>query len=113
MKRILLVLVFLVPACGGSDSDPATPAAPSGLSASLMTNQPHLVWTDNSSDETEFVIERKIGAGAFAEVATETFNIEQYHDMSAVPATDYTYRVKARNAAGDSAPSNEFQISTP
>lgn len=114
--RLFLGVAILttVVACSGGDDDDATiPAAPSGLAATLVTNQPHLTWSDNSTDEDTFSIERKTGAGAFAEIATETFNIEQYHDMAVVAGTTYTYRVMARNAAGMSAPSNEISITTP
>lgn len=110
-------LSLLVFACSGGDDDDdgaSVPAAPSGLTAMLMTGQPHLTWSDNSDDETGFSIERMItGTGAFAEVATETFDIEQYHDTSAAAGTSYTYRVIAENAAGPSAPSNEITIATP
>ena len=40
------------------------PAAPSGLSATAVSSsQINLSWTDNSSDETGFKLERKTGAG--------------------------------------------------
>lgn len=80
----------------------------------LMGDQPHLTWTDNADNEDGFSIERMItGTGAFAEVATETFDIEQYHDSSAAAGTSYNYRVRAMNAEGMSAPSNEVTIATP
>jgi len=114
---LALVLAGCVAACSGGDDDDdgaSAPAAPSGLTAALMSGDPHLTWTDNADDEDEFSIERMVtGTGAFTEVASETFDIEQYHDMSAAAGTDYTYRVIAMNAGGDSAPSNEIQISTP
>ena len=110
-------LCLFVAACSGGDDDDdgaTVPAAPSGLTAMLMSDQPHLTWNDNSDDEDGFSIERMItGTGAFAEVATETFDIEQYHDMSVAAGTSYTYRVIAENAAGPSTPSNEITIATP
>ena len=111
---LLLAVVLAGVACSGDADDGSAPTAPSSLVASLMTGQPHLTWSDNSSDEDGFSIERMVqGTGAFAEVATETFNIEQYHDMSAASGTTYVFRVIAENAAGSSAPSNEATITTP
>ena len=111
---LLLVAGVFFAACSGDDDDTGVPAAPSALNAALMTGQPHLTWTDNANDETGFSIERMIqGTGAFAEVATETFDIEQYHDTSAASGKTYVYRVIAENASGASAPSNEATITTP
>ncbi len=115
-KAILFLLLSTsVAACSGDDDDAASaPAAPSGLAASLMSNQPHLTWNDNSSDETGFMIERMVtGTGAFADIATETFDVEQYHDTSVMSGMTYTYRVMAQNGAGMSAPSNEVTIAVP
>ncbi len=43
------------------------PAAPSNLAATVTTgSQANLTWTDNSSNETGFRIERKVGAGSYA-----------------------------------------------
>ncbi len=119
-RRLLLVLATIAAstlACsgGGDDDDSATvPAAPSGLTAALMDGKPHLTWDDNSDDETGFVIERMVtGTGSFAEVGSETYNVEQFHDMGAPAGTGFTYRVLAENDTGLSEPSNEFQIATP
>ena len=112
----LALTTLSVTACSGDDDDDGAtvPAAPSGLVAALMTGDPHLTWSDNADDEDGFSIQRMVtGTGSFAEVATETFDIEQYHDMSAAAGTSYTYRVLAENAAGTSAPSNEVTIATP
>ena len=110
-----VALAACVAGCtGGGDESSSVPAAPSGLAAVLMSDQPHLTWTDNADDEDGFSIERMVtGTGSFAEIATETFDIEQYHDMSVAPGTTYVYRVIAVNADGPSAPSNEVTIATP
>ena len=117
LPAALFSMVMLCAACSGGDDDDdggGAPAAPSGLAASLVTNQPHLTWSDNSDDEEGFDIERMVtGTGAFAVIYSETFNIEQYHDMDVEPATSYTYRVIAVGAESESAPSNEVTIATP
>lgn len=88
---------------------PTPPAAPSGLTAvAVSTSQINLAWTDNSTDETNFQIERKLTVGGtFALVATVGAGIIVYSDGGLTPSTSYTYRVRAINAGGNSAYSNE------
>ncbi len=44
----------------------AVPAAPTGLTAAVMSaTQVRLSWTDNSTNETGFIIERAVNGGAF------------------------------------------------
>ena len=46
-------------------------AAPTGLTATLQSGpQVGLTWTDNATNETGFVVERAVGAGAFSTLAT-------------------------------------------
>jgi hypothetical protein len=67
-----------------------------------------LQWTDNSSNESGFKIERKTGpAGTYAQVATTGVNATSYTDTSVATGTAYCYRVLAYNTAGDSGYSNE------
>ena len=81
------------------------PAAPSSLVASDGKGASRLTWTDNSSSETGFRIERKTGAGAYALLTTVGANVTSYIDL--VGANTYTYKVRANGASGDSAFSNE------
>ncbi len=112
--------VMLTASCSSSESstpsmaDPGAPHAPSGLSAAPMGAGIHLTWTDNSSDEDEFQIERREGSGAFARIAAVTFDVVQYHDTAVGEARPYTYRVRAVSSAGArSAYSNEATLSGP
>ena len=86
------------------------PQAPANLVATAVASgQVDLAWPDLSSDETGFRIERRSGAGGFAEIAALLANGGGeviYSDMSVDPATAYTYRVIATNPQGESAPSN-------
>ncbi len=85
------------------------PTAPSGLSASVASaSQLNLSWRDNSSTETLFRIERKIGAaGTYAEITTVAADITTYSDTGLTAGTTYYYRVRAYNANGNSAYTNE------
>jgi chitodextrinase len=91
---------------------PSTLAAPSNLSASAGGKRGgpiKLSWSDNSGDETGFKIERSSGGGSFAVIATLGAGATGYQDASGTAGTAYAYRVRAFNAAGESAPSNTAQ----
>jgi hypothetical protein len=100
---------------GATTPGPQPPNAPSNLQASVIsTTRIDLSWTDNSTDEDGFKIERKIGAGAFAPLQTLGANVTSFSDTTVSASTTYTYRVRSFNAAGgDSAWSNEQQATTP
>jgi hypothetical protein len=94
---------------GGTPPPPSLPAAPSGLGAvALSRSQIRLAWTDNSSNETGFAIERCPGAGcsAFAAVAQVAAGASGYIDSGLSRRTTYRYRVRALGAAGNSGYSN-------
>ena len=91
-----------------------TPTAPSGLAATAVSSsQINLSWTDNSSNETGFKIERKTGSGGtYAQIATTGAGVAVYNDSGLAAGTTYFYRVRATNAAGDSAYSTEASATT-
>lgn len=99
--------------CGGAPPPP--PAAPTNLSAAVISKtQINLAWTDNSTDETNFVVERKLGAnGTYAAIATLAANTTAYNNTGLSGGKTYYYRVKATNAGGSSAYSNEASATTP
>jgi len=89
------------------------PAAPSNLQASaISTNQINLTWSDNSNNETQFRIERRVGGGGFSFLVNVGANTQNYSDTALAPATTYTYRVRAENSAGSSSFSNEASATT-
>lgn len=91
------------------EADPGTgfepPAAPSGFSGDALTETTiRLAWTDNSSNETGFEIERSpAGAGTWSGLTTAGEDDELYDDASAAPGTEYDYRIRAVNDHGESA----------
>jgi len=92
---------------------PNPPAAPSSLTAAAASiSKIDLAWADNSNDEDGFKIERKAGAaGTYAQIATVGANVTAYSDLG-LASGDYFYRLRAYNAGGNSAYSNEANTPT-
>ena len=90
----------------------AAPAAPSGLSATAVSSsQVNLAWTDNSSNETAFKVERgSSSSGPWTQVGTTP--AAAYADTGLAAGTTYFYRVRASNTAGDSSYSNTSSATT-
>jgi len=92
------------------------PEAPYGLTATENSStRIDLAWTDNSTTEVGFKIERKkAGTATFALVATVGQNVTTYINISGLTAnTQYYYRVRAYNFTSNySAYSNEDDATT-
>ena len=90
------------------------PKPPASLSATVQGHSSIILsWTDASSDETRFRIERRVAAQSqFQEIGTVNANISTFTDSTVSPATTYIYRVRAENSSGTSAYSNEAQAQT-
>jgi len=98
-------------ACSGGGG--GVPAAPSNLRASAASpTQVDLDWNDNSNNETGFRIEARAGNGAFQDLGGVNANATAATIVNLQPSTTYTFRVRARNAAGDSPYSNETTVTT-
>jgi alpha-tubulin suppressor-like RCC1 family protein len=79
------------------------PNPPTVLTATAITStQISLVWNDNSSNEVGFRIERSVSGSAFSLFRSVNANIISYLDTTLDPLTEYSYKVKAYNSAGDS-----------
>ena len=89
---------------------PAPPAAPTNLSASAAARTVTLRWTDNSSNESGFYIERgtKGKNQAFTRVGQVAAGVTTF--MQTVTASTWIYRVQAFNANGGSPFSNQATI---
>lgn len=92
----------------------AAPNAPTNLSATLNgSNHVDLTWTDNSSDETTFSVQRSEDGGVnYSTIATPIANSTAYQDINTNPSTTYYYRVYATNNFGNSGISNVVSVST-
>jgi hypothetical protein len=90
------------------------PAAPTNLTATaLADDEIRLTWQDNASNETQFRIEGREGtAGTFIDLGSVAANATGVDVVDLDPATLYQFRVRARNANGDSAYSNVAQATT-
>ncbi|HYC69752.1 MAG TPA: Calx-beta domain-containing protein [Opitutaceae bacterium] len=92
----------------------APPAAPSGLhSTAVGGSAVTLAWTDNSTNETAFAVERAPGTSAsFAEVGRTAANTTTFTDSAVAPSTTYTYRVRAVAGALFSNYTNAHAVTT-
>jgi hypothetical protein len=86
------------------------PAKPTGLSAQVSGKTVQLHWTDASSNETGFVIERYTGGKTgLVDIGTVGPNVTTFSDNS--PMTGYdAYIVRAVNSAGRSEGSNSVVV---
>jgi thermitase len=96
------------------------PTAPTATGATAVSNsQINVSWVDNSTDEAGFVIERSTGtSGNWAQVGTAPGSPSAggsvtYFDTSVIDNTTYSYRIRATNGGGVSAPSNTVTATTP
>ena len=87
---------------------PDRPATPTDLVATpISKTQIDLSWTDNSSDETLFSIERD-----GIEIATVAADEVTYSDTGLTEGTTYHYRIRALRDTTYSLRSNEVTVST-
>ncbi len=89
------------------------PHAPSDLHATHVTQtQITLAWTDNSDNETTFVVLRSGPGGELVPIAEVPADTTTYVDSGLSADTVYVYQVKALNSWGDSLPSNVLEVRT-
>src|SRR5829696_4023475 len=99
-----------------SATPPPLPAPPSGLSATAVsTTRIDLSWTDNSGNESGFRIERCKNPNCtnFVQIAQVGSNVTTFADTGVSKNSAYNYRLRAFNAAGNSAYSNTASARTP
>lgn len=69
------------------------PAAPTSPTVANITGGLRLSWTDNSSTNTTFSLERKAASGSYIILGTDSAS--PYDDTDMVEDTTYTYRLRA------------------
>jgi hypothetical protein len=86
-----------------SSTAPTPPAAPAGLSAVAKSpSQIDLSWTDQSSNESGFILERSVDGLNFAQIASLVANSNKYSNVGLTANTLYYYRARAWNSNGNS-----------
>lgn len=92
----------------------AIPNAPDKLRPnSTAGDKVTLYWRANGGGETSFRIERAPDGGSFSEIAFVGAGVTSYEDATVSDATGYWYKVRARNADGDSGYSESVSLTTP
>ncbi len=90
------------------------PAVPSSLTATPISfSQINLTWTDNSTNETAFVLARgTVSGGPYVDVAALSANVTTYSNTGLAANTTYYYVVRATNAVASSGNSAQASATT-
>jgi len=93
---------------------PIIPAPPSNLTAvTFSSTQIYLNWADDSNNEDGFKIERRTSTtGSWDQIVTVNSGLSYYLDINLTTNTQYFYRIRAYNSAGNSSYSNEAFATT-
>lgn len=94
---------------------PASPAAPSNLTATPVSDsQVELCWVDSDDNETGFTIERRTDTSTWVPIASIGANQTIYTDSGLSEGTAYYYRMRATNSVYVSPRSNmDFATTLP
>ena len=97
---------------------PVLPEAPSSLNASISGNAARLTWQVHGDDSIGLIVERQIGSsgqgrGRWDRLTKLAATATEYSDLGLKRGQAVAYRVRAANAAGESAYSNIARIAWP
>src|SRR4051794_25924766 len=98
MKPLVTVFTIAVAlstlnACKSSSSTTSSDVvkAPSDLTAEPLDGGAHLTWHDNSDNEAQFMIERKMEGENWMTIGMVPFNTTSFHDPSIMDGATYMY----------------------
>ena len=119
-KTVLLFISYiLIIGCstsndGNNSTTTVVPINPTNLTGNNPASaQIILTWTDNSTNETGFKIERKTAQTNYTLIGNSNADVTTYTDNTVLNNIPYTYRVYAYNNVGNSLTySNEFTITS-
>ena len=99
--------VLSTPSNTASVTLPPLPARPTNLRVTAVTQTTvSLAWNDNSNNEVDFEIQYRLGGGVWQTLVIVPANTTVYIDTGWPPNYTIYYRVRARNAGGNSTWSN-------
>ncbi|WP_367873934.1 alkaline phosphatase D family protein [Luteolibacter sp. Populi] len=91
---------------------PVKPRPAVGLTAVPDLDAIHLTWTDDSTVETGYRIERRLaGSGAWAAAGTTIAGVVAFNDAAVTAGNSYDYRVITLNGIAEALPSNTATVS--
>jgi parallel beta-helix repeat protein len=73
----------------------------------------YLSWEDVSTDETGFLIERRLAGGSWGTATTAPAGTLRYRDTGLAPGSSYEYRISALRPVGSAVTSAVVKASTP
>ncbi len=90
------------------------PQAPSSFAAQAPdSSRVILTWSNGSVSQSSVFVERAVGSGSYCAWATLGGTATTYQDSAVQAGTEYRYRLKASNACGSSAYSQEVSVTVP
>jgi len=97
---------------GEGDSGPcsAPPSAPSGMRFSVRGRTVTLAWDAAQLGPTSYIVEMSSGPGRNSLVVSDTGNAATALTTRGMAPGTYSFRLRARNACGSSAPSNSIEV---
>ncbi len=99
-------VIFTTPAAGAAPADYAAAAVPRRLDVQPLSKTDIIIsWTDASSDESGFKVERRDAGGAWRALTLTAANATTFRDTFLQAATTYEYRVSAERPSGTTLPS--------
>lgn len=107
MKNLVFLIALIFLFIYSETTFSQAPVAPTNLQVNyIFLSALSLSWTDNSSNETGFIIERSTDSKSWNIIKSLILNSTNYADIGLILNTKYYYRIYAFNASGNSAFSN-------